>query len=330
MAMNLEVADWPDVIKVLHETYFIWSPGLNKTEYLHYIWRQLQHPWARKHYRFLVCKANESIIASCKLYSIDMLARGHNHRFAGVGAVYTQQACRGLGYGKRLMQAVIALAKAEGYSGLYLFSDIGPDFYGKLGFLELGKQEFWISLPDLESNPHLIESFGGREFLAGAERDVSRLSQADSERINRHYRRWLARQPYGVDRSPLYWSYKFFRESYLHKFSSWKWPGLELVVEVSSEGDYGYALVEHGSATLRVLEVIGSAETQRLLWSKLAALALSRSCRRIRGWESVAPQGIDYLPQDRAWGCPMVLPLSQEINVWPEIKPCRLLELDHL
>lgn len=329
--MELVPAEWPDVQTVLRQTYKIWSPGLNKSQYYFYTWRQLRQAWSRKNYRFLVYRSAGEIVGSLKLYTIQMAVRRHTFKFAGVGAVYTAESRRGLGFGKKLMEEVIALARAESYDAVYLFSDIGLDFYGRFGFENMGGGEFWIYLPDSKADASVLDVAGEKQVFDTLEQEIHPVVPEHIPVIERHHMRWLRRQPYGVERSAVYWSYKLSREKFLHDFSRWSWPRLELVGEAIDEPDGGYAIVEQGQNVLRILEVIGSEDVRRRLWGKLLSLAIFRGCTRIRGWESLAPTFLGKLSlSERSWGIPMVLPLRRELRTLSEVEPCGLLELDHL
>jgi len=329
--MGLDTADWQEVQSVLSETFKIWTPGLNKTQYYYYTWRQLGHPWARKNYRFFVYRPAKEIVGSLKLYAIDMNVRGRIYRFAGLGAVYTMEAFRGKGFGKSLMEEVIALAQAEGFDGAYLFSDIDARFYERFGFKQMGGREFWLYLPDSTTSPAVLEVAGGPERRERLLQDVIPVTMEQISLMGRHHRRWLRRQPYGVDRSSSFWNYKLWRELFLHNNSSWTWPTLELVLDEPYGPAGGYAMIEQGGKVLRVMEVVGDAETRRKLWGKLVALALFRGLTRIRGWESQTPAEIGRINlTPRSWGLPMVLPFRKELFGLTEEKPCMLLELDHL
>jgi predicted acetyltransferase len=329
--MALERAEWQDVQTVLRETFRIWTPGLLKSDYYFYTWCQLRHHWSRRNYQFMVFRQSGKLAGSLKFYGMDASVRGKQLRFAGLGAVYTMESHRGQGYGKKLMAAAINYAKKNGFDALYLFSDIGTDFYERFDFREMGGHEFWIYLPDSQANPSVLEAAGGQSTLDLLKEEVFPVEQKHASELARHHRRWLRRQPYGIERSPEYWNYKLFRELFLHKHSLWSWPRLELVVESVDRAGGGYALVEQGQKVLRVLEVIGDEEATRKLWSKLIALALFRGCTRIRGWEGLTPSFLGKIQlAQRSWGVPMLLPLRPLVEHLADFHPCGLLELDHL
>lgn len=329
--MALETAEWPAVLFVLHETFKIWSAGLTRSHYCFYTWRQLKHPWARKNFRFMVYRSGENIVAGLKIYSMSISLRGSTYRLAGLGAVYSMESHRAQGYGGKLMTDAVDLARREGFDGVYLFSDIGSSFYERFGFQVIAAHDFILHVPAVTGDRR-NEPEPDRTGTAGAlYTDVCRVELSHIPALERPYARWLRRQPYGVDRSTEYWNYKLWRENFLHKFSSLTWPGLELICESVDRPGGGYAIIECAGRALRVLEVVGSAGTQRAIWLKLVETARRRGCTLIRGWESLRPDlpGAADL-NERSWGLPMMLPFRKELDILLEVNPCHFLELDHL
>jgi GNAT superfamily N-acetyltransferase len=344
--MAIEQADWKDILEVLHETEKIWSVGLSKDHYQRYIFQQLNHPWGRRHFHYIVCRKNERIVASCKFYDLLYTARGKTYRFAGLGAIYTKEAFRGKGYATELMQHMISLAESDNLDGIILFSDIGAEFYQSFGFLEFGSANFSIELPISKD----VEGFPNRK--EPRHRHVSYFNHLGKHNIGfveRHYMRWLRTQPFGIVRTSDYWSYKVSEEEFLHHYSKLSWPQLWLISVDEDYAKAGYAIIEYGGTTLRVLELIGAQEAKIPLWQNIFKSAGQLGATRIRGWESLL-RGLEpgfsirnLVPEDiypnfnepvryseRDWGRPMILPLNPETEKWTQAFPCPILELDHL
>ena len=55
----------------------------------------------------------------------------------GIGSIATPAALRNRGLATRLIKDVLALLTLEGAQAVFLFSDIAPEFYEKLGFRKL-------------------------------------------------------------------------------------------------------------------------------------------------------------------------------------------------
>jgi GNAT superfamily N-acetyltransferase len=329
--MSLEPGEWRDILKVLHHTYEIWSPGLDRQSYYHYIRRQMNHPWSRRNYTFLIYRDGSGPVASCKLYRLQFSSRGKLYRFAGVGAVFTQPDCRGMGYAQKMINELIDRSRSDGADGMLLFTDIGPQFYERFGFRPLGCNEFFVHLPGVDSLKSEPGAFPEVDSLQALEPRVCPVELAHVALLDRHYRRWLRGRPFGVARCEQYWSFKLGREIFLHANSEWSWPRMELVMVDDESTASGYALIEYSAKTLRALEIVGPLQERVNLWRNLFSLALKRGARRIRAWEGLFPDFARNLKMSpREWGCPMILPLARDVEGWTECNPCPILELDHL
>ena len=140
--MTIETASWHEILQVLHESYQIWSAGLNACQYQEYIWRRMTHPWGRKHSRYVIYKTNGQVASSCKTYDLTMTSHGRVYRVIGIGSVFTRMGFRGIGIASRMLEEIVDEAKANSYDGLLLYSEIGPSLYEPLGFEELGTCRF--------------------------------------------------------------------------------------------------------------------------------------------------------------------------------------------
>jgi len=350
--MNLEPATWNDLNAIFKETFSIWSPGLTRDEYLEYMWRVSRLPWAKRNLEFLVLKAKADVAASLKYHKLIFKHRNRHYQFVGLGAVYTQKRFRNQGYASQLVELAIDKAVAEGADGMFLFSDIDPAFYTRFGFVEVGNQ-----------NVHFLMARNLSSSSADAE-----LAEADfQERLSKlscsvvtatfkehpgfmltHYRRWLDRQLFGVERSEGYISYKLWKENYLSSRSRIGWPRLELIIK-NGGGTGGYALTEHGGRVLRVLELVGSEAARIDLWRSLRVRAQQLSAARISSWESILRdlgpgfslnqlaamsddlrcfEALTFSQRPRT-RC-MILPIKIEVADWALWQPCPILELDHL
>lgn len=318
MPDNLQSAQWWEILPILRQTHRIWSTGLNGSIYNDYIRLQTTLPWARSNFRYLTYRHRGEIVSSCKLYSVQLSARGKLYKLAGVGAVFTQFEHQGLGYGSKLIKAVTKYAKQNNYDGLLLYSEIEAEFYQRLGFELMGCDNFSLSVDHLNSSQ-----------IADVVAETAPLEVNHLDWICRHYQRWLARQPFGYYRNRQYLAFRLARESYLHQFSSLAWPQLEILKLDSAETGQGYAIFEFADKTLRVLEAVCLPQYQEQLWNQLLTVAQNRQAKYVRGWESVKPQELALKSYQRHWGWPMLLPLNPEINPWRDIQPCPLLELDH-
>ncbi|HEY9730675.1 MAG TPA: GNAT family N-acetyltransferase [Drouetiella sp.] len=336
--MTIALADWSDILTVLRESYQIWSPGLRKDEYQEYIWRQINHPWARRNYKFFVLKHSSRIVASCKLYTVQLAYRGKCYQFGGIGAIYTLKAHRGNGYGSEIVKDAVDYCFNNEYDGCILFSDIDPEFYERLGFTEFGSADFSAHLP----RDYVVSEY--------APVNVAYVESSDVATMVALYSKWQRSQPFAFQRNDLYLHYKLSRERFLAEHSTLAWPKLEITYATENGKHTGYALTERGGKNLRVLELVGPESVRRQLWNDLVNNAIAQRMHKIRGWEAVATdlfpgfrleslldkkvtEGRTFPPltsSQRAWGHPMYMPFESVLETLTEYFPCPILELDHL
>ncbi len=330
---TLQVLSEIDTMPVFRATHKIWSAGLGLRDYLSYNESQQKSIWGKKNLSLVGIKDNNGeVVTNCKLYQLNLHGRGKEYRFYGIGAVYTRAQNRHQGLASDMLEELVEQALAEDIDGLLLFSDIGADFYNSHGFYPLGAASFTLHLP------------GNLEVHQQPIYQVELLKDSDIDFLQRHYQQWLSRQPFGVIRDQFYWHYKINKEAYLSSHSRLSWPAL-ICLTVPGKG---YAILEKGGATLRLLE-IGAIE-QESLWHCILDYAIKSHLRQLRGWEGVLAElapgfALDrYLQEryiksqnalklefsERAWGAPMLLPLNPIVEDWLDNNPCPLLELDHL
>lgn len=331
--MALETLSEVDTMPVFRATHKIWSAGLGLADYLAYNESQQKSIWGKKNLSLIGIKNKRGeVVTSCKLYQLSMQARGKQYRFYGIGAVYTKVQERGQGLASDLLEELVEQALKQSIDGLLLFSDIGADFYSSHGFYPCGTASFDLNMP------------GNLSVKNSPDYQTTLLRDSDIQFLQCHYQQWLARQPFGVNRDSFYWQYKINKEAYLADHSRLSWPAL-LCLTVPGAG---YAILEKGGATLRLLEI--AAINQEPLWHSILDFAVNSRVKRLRGWEGVLSQlapsfALDrYLNQffiktssplklefsERIWGCPMILPLNNIVEDWLDNNPCPILELDHL
>jgi len=120
--------------RILDDTYLLWNDGLTRPAYGRFYAAQIATPWGRKHLqRFALVDADE-VLASAKLYRFDAVQDGRPIQVAGLGAVFTAPAARGRGAARELIEQMLERAAADGADVALLFSEIGPEYYARLGF----------------------------------------------------------------------------------------------------------------------------------------------------------------------------------------------------
>jgi len=135
--IDLVPAEGPILEPILSATFDIWNEGLARTAYARYYTGQLATPWGRAHLRRWALVDDASVLASLKAYALDAVLDGRAIRVLGLGAVFTQPAHRGRGHARELLERILAQATADGFDLALLFSEIGGDYYARLGFAAL-------------------------------------------------------------------------------------------------------------------------------------------------------------------------------------------------
>jgi predicted acetyltransferase len=358
--MSLELATFTDLLPIFRENYSLWSTGLSRQLYEYYLWRQTVHPWGRKHIRYAVLRHKSAIVSSCKIYSQVISYRHEQLPLFGIGAVFTPEKYRGFGFAGRLLAQVIAAAKSEDMTGVYLFSDIGEEFYERFDFVPFSDIDFFIDLSFLQANKasqslrdqdprvtvHLLSQQSGYPCAL-----TPGISNELLEEITCHYQRWLTRQPFAVYRNEDYFSFKLGKEDFLRRHSTLKWPAKTIWLFRSRPGALAYAITEQAPDSFRILEIVGTADGREAIWQAIFRYSLRHEIKRIKGWEAVVN---DFSPsyswhelcpdalraglgsaryrinsQERGWGLPMLVPISRRLHNWWSYLPCPFLELDH-
>ncbi|HET6278754.1 MAG TPA: GNAT family N-acetyltransferase [Candidatus Polarisedimenticolia bacterium] len=81
--------------------------------------------------------ADDLIVASLELHCGEGELHGRAVRIAGIGALFTPPEQRGRRYGAALVAMVVDRARHDGFHLALLFSDIGADYFTRLGFSPL-------------------------------------------------------------------------------------------------------------------------------------------------------------------------------------------------
>jgi GNAT superfamily N-acetyltransferase len=131
---DLVPAEGPILDEILAATFDIWHEGLSRRAYERYYSGQLATPWGRSHLRRWALVDAGAVLASAKIYQFNGIFDGRSIRVVGLGAVFTQPGHRGRGHAGTVVERALERLAAEGADLAVLFSEIGPDYYARLGF----------------------------------------------------------------------------------------------------------------------------------------------------------------------------------------------------
>jgi GNAT superfamily N-acetyltransferase len=131
---DVVIAEGPILRAILRATYEIWCEGLTQQAYEQYYAAQRALAWGRTNLQRFALVEGLEVLASLKRYQLTASLDGQVMRVLGLGAVFTQPAHRRKGAARELIERILELGADDGVDLALLFSEIGPDYYARLGF----------------------------------------------------------------------------------------------------------------------------------------------------------------------------------------------------
>jgi GNAT superfamily N-acetyltransferase len=170
VSTRLVLADGPLLERILDFTFPVWNEGLTRTAYGQWNAAQLRTPWGREHlHRFALVDDQDRLLASAKRYRFDVRLDGRDLRMSGIGAVFTPPGLRGHGYASEIVKQLIERERGEGVALASLFSEIGEEFYRRLGFSVIPLEEVDVEVVMKGGAPAML-------VRAGVEADLPKIA----------------------------------------------------------------------------------------------------------------------------------------------------------
>src|SRR5947209_16773055 len=195
-AIRLDVVA-PDayVRDVLPHSHALWAGARSFEEYAAEFLATANSGWGKRRFRTLGLHVGGELVASCKRYERALRCGDRTFKAAGIGAVFTPDALRGRGYATALLGALLDAERTAGTDLAYLFSDIHPVFYERLGFVALPSRTIAL-----------------RASALSAERiEVAVLGDGDAAPVRRLFAALDARRRFAFARTPLDWEWQRLR-----------------------------------------------------------------------------------------------------------------------
>jgi predicted N-acetyltransferase YhbS len=179
------------VREVLPEAFAMWGGNRPFERYVEDFRSVAGSTYAKRRSFTVGIRERGQTVSSCKNYDRELRWAGKALRATGIGAVFTLPALRGRGYASLMLGALLDAERAAGRDVAFLYSDIHPAFYAKLGFLAAPSRTITVRSATLEGAPSGAEPMEAKDWPA-----VRRCFEAlDSAR------RWSLR------RTPLVWDW---------------------------------------------------------------------------------------------------------------------------
>jgi GNAT superfamily N-acetyltransferase len=174
---TLAAAEGPILDQVLAASYEIWNEGLTAEAYRRWWSAQLATPWGRARLRRTALVEGAAVLASAKEYWFDATLDARPIRLIGIGAVFTQPAHRGQRAAAVLVEQLLERAKRDGAGLALLFSEIGADYYARLGFVPVPTDdvELLVAEPKRYGAPAVL-------VRAAEDRDLAALAAMNDVR----------------------------------------------------------------------------------------------------------------------------------------------------
>ena len=169
----------------------MWAGDRNFADYAAEFGALSASGFGRRRFRTLGLSLDGELVASCKRYQRELRCGERTFRAAGIGAVFTPEAERGRGYATALLGALLDAERASGTDLVYLFSDIHPAFYERLGFVQLPSRAIVLRADTL---PH-------------ARIATKTLADDDWPAIERCFAALDATRAFALTRPPLVWEW---------------------------------------------------------------------------------------------------------------------------
>jgi GNAT superfamily N-acetyltransferase len=291
----------------------IWGGGLSEDRFEAFQRRLADAPEARDRYRLLGWFVDGALTAAMKSYDLQGTCAGRPMRLLGVGAVYTPPELRRRGHAGAMLRAAIEDAKAQGAHAAVLFSDIGVQYYERLGFWPLESRECAVDAVDLPR-----QAAGVRAALAGDEPMMTRLF-AEARENGRKF---------GLARDGWTLRFQLRRLRELARARGVGEPEWGLVAE--GKFGEGAAMLRFGRDSVDVLEAAwtGAAARERVLGG-LRDCVQRVGRTRARFWPAGQFDGLFNAPE-RTSAIAMIAPLAPGATVPERGAATDLALLDHI
>ena len=176
---------------VLPLTFGLWGDARDYETYVADL-RELAGSVYGKRRPFTVgLRESGTLVCSCKNYDREVRWGDRSLRATGIGAVFTPEHLRGHGFASAMLGALLDAERAAGRDLAFLFSDIHPAYYERLGFFALPSRLVTVRADSLDGSP------------AGAQP----LAASDWAGVRRCFETLDARRAWSFRRTPLVWDW---------------------------------------------------------------------------------------------------------------------------
>jgi predicted N-acetyltransferase YhbS len=161
--LDIHPASREELIAAHRNVFDIWSKGLPMEEHVRYRLNSPSHSRAT----WFVGTVDGRVVTSLGCYPVRFCLRGQEVPGIAIGSVYTVDEFRGHGFAPRLLSGVEDHARRRQVALSVLYSDIGADYYARLGYVLCPSLEGWAEarkMPPPGGSSRLV-SLSAKEHL---------------------------------------------------------------------------------------------------------------------------------------------------------------------
>ena len=153
LAVRIEGIAPDDYIRnVLPDTFALWGARRTFDRYVDDFAALARSAYGRRRAFTVGLRDAGELVCSCKNYDRELRWNDASLRATGIGAVFTPERARGRGYATLMLGALLDAERAAGRDLAFLFSDIHPAFYERLGFVALPSRSFTLRALSLDGS----------------------------------------------------------------------------------------------------------------------------------------------------------------------------------
>ncbi len=192
MVVKLESVTVDEYVRhVLPETFELWGDGRDFERYAADFRAVANSLYAKRRPFTVGLREGGTLVSSCKNYDREIRWQDASLRATGIGAVFTPERLRGHGFATAMLGALLDSERDGGRDVAFLYSDIHPAYYERLGFVRLPSRLFTVRATSLDGAP------------AGARP----LEAADWPGVRRCFEAMDAEREWSFRRTPLVWDW---------------------------------------------------------------------------------------------------------------------------
>lgn len=283
------------------QTHPLWGQGRSFEAYHARIAEAFHRLGSRMRYVGLFDPRGD-LVASCRLLDLALQWNGEVEPVTGIAAVFVPPEHRGAGHAHRLLEIVLRSAASQGAVAALLYSDIAPQFYRRLGFVDFPAVDWDADTAALPpARPYAVR--------AALPEDVPKLLH------------WYSRDAEHLSLCPA-------RTEPIWRFFRW-WRGVANDCILLENGrEVGYVTVTTDVRGMRVWEWAAPEADPERVWATIKRTALSLDLSYVCGWLRPDRQEPWMTTHARVAAIPMVKPLLPGAAL-PPPDAAGFEELDH-